>query len=188
AVSYVAACVLVTATMVRDMAWNWLRGSFALHAVAMVVLIVGTSTAGLLALPGVRDPFARVLGWQGVAQATAAELAKAEQAGQPYRAIAADGRALSASLLYYLRDIDVPIYAFGPIGNRAPKDHFQLTRPISGTTLSPVLFVSLGGQRKVFTRFGQSAYLGTQKLPAGSTMSRSLTFQRLDRHQTDTPQ
>ena len=61
--AYVAATVLVVATMVRDGAWGWLKASFALHAVVLALLVFGTATAGRVPLPLKPDPFARTLGW-----------------------------------------------------------------------------------------------------------------------------
>ena len=110
--AYVAATVLVVATMVRDGAWGWLKASFALHAVVLALLVFGTATAGRVPLPLKPDPFARTLGWAEVAEATRAELARAADAGKPYAAVLADDRAVTAELLYYMRNEPTPILAW----------------------------------------------------------------------------
>jgi len=139
--AYVAATVLVIATLVRDVSWGWLRGSYALHAVVLAILIGATALAGRIALPGGADPFARTLGWRALADATRAELAAAKAAGRPYRAIVTDDRSLSATLLYYLRDEPTPVLAWrcGP----RPMDHFEMTRAYAKAAGEPVLLVSL---------------------------------------------
>ena len=50
-------------------------------------------------------------------------------------------RELAGELLYYLRDIDVPLYVWpsGPV----PADHYEMTRPFSAATPEPILYVSL---------------------------------------------
>ena len=144
--AYVAATVLVIATLVRDVSWGWLRASYALHAAVFAIIIAATALAGRIALPGGADPFARTLGWRALADATRAELAAAKTAGKPYRAIVTDDRSLSATLLYYLRDGTgheraPPVLAWrcGP----RPMDHFEMTRAYAKAAGEPVLLVSL---------------------------------------------
>lgn len=197
--AYVAATVLVIATLVRDLSWGWLRASYALHAVVLAILIGATALAGRIALPGGADPFARTLGWRALADATRAELAAAKAAGRPYRAIVTDDRSLSATLLYYLRDEATPVLAWrcGP----RPMDHFEMTRAYTKAAGEPVLLVSLrtppagavgvrgggaaGGvaaagarakdDRAACPAFAVSQSLGQRDLPAG-TGTRLVTF------------
>src|SRR5690606_41760817 len=77
AVSYVSATVLVTATMLREGAWRWLKGSLALHAAILLGIGIATATAGSFRLPVGGDPFARTLGWRAIADETATVLAEA---------------------------------------------------------------------------------------------------------------
>ena len=107
--AYVAGAVLVIATMVRDGAWSWLKASFAVNAALLLLLALGTTTAGRLPNPVGSDPFARTLGWHDVAQATEAELAKARAAGHPFAAVLSDDRAMTAELLYYMRGEATPV-------------------------------------------------------------------------------
>jgi hypothetical protein len=66
-------------------------------------LPVGLARANSLALPGNSAPYHRVLGWRETAEATRQQLAVEE-----YGAVIADGRAMTAELLYYMRDSEVP--------------------------------------------------------------------------------
>ena len=132
------ATVLVIADMVRDGAWGWLKASFIVHAVMLALVVFGTATAGQVPLPLESDPFARTLGWRDLAGATRAALAEARCRRQPYAAILSDDRSVTAELLYYLRDEPTPILAWRP---GAPHDHYEMTRPFTAATPSPVLLV-----------------------------------------------
>ncbi|MEJ2117663.1 MAG: glycosyltransferase family 39 protein [Alphaproteobacteria bacterium] len=157
AFAYIAVTVLVTAAMLRA---NWtrlFRASIGLHIAVMLALGAGGMLAGNFASLGVRDPYSRVLGWRAIADAT---ITKAHDGG--FRAIATDRRALAASLLYYLRDADIPVTAF--MHNRKrPRDHFELTRPITKDTPRPILLVS-------FSKSSQSRgkAIGAVEIAAGT--------------------
>ncbi|HEY8246563.1 MAG TPA: glycosyltransferase family 39 protein [Hyphomicrobium sp.] len=175
--AYVAATVLVVATMVRDGAWGWLKASFALHAVVLALLVFGTATAGRVPLPLKPDPFARTLGWAEVAEATRAELARAADAGKPYAAVLADDRAVTAELLYYMRNEPTPILAWR---DGAPHDHFELTRPFTAATPSPVLLVRVDeGAGPAVRSFAEVDKVGDKMLPAGENAQRHVTFYSL---------
>lgn len=175
--AYVAASVLVIATMVRDGAWGWLKASFALHAVIILLIVFGTSTAGRLELPVKTDPFARTLGWRNVADATRAELARAAAAGKPFAAVLSDDRALTAELLYYMRDEPTPVLAWRP---GAPHDHFELTRPFTASTPSPVLLVRADeGPGAAAAAFTTVEKVDERALPAGRNAERHVSFYAL---------
>ena len=176
--AYVAASVLVIATMVRESAWGWLKASFALHAAMILLLVFGTSTAGRLQLPIKSDPFARTLGWHDIAEATRAELAKAAAAGKPFAAVLSDDRALTAELLYYMRDEPTPIRAWRP---GAPHDHFEMTRPLTAATPSPVLLVQADedGPGALAQSFASVEKIADRVLPAGKNAERHVTFYSL---------
>ena len=80
-VSYVAATLLVTATLVRRIDWRWLNASFALHGAIVVLIAVAAAMAGRVALPFKAEPFQRTMGWRAMAEATRAELDAARKAG-----------------------------------------------------------------------------------------------------------
>jgi len=178
AVSYVAACVLVTATMIRDVAWKWLAASAVVHIAVLALVVFGTSTAGRIDVPGGRDPFARTLGWEDIADATRVRLEAARKRGQPYKAVITDKRALSSELAYYMRDEATPVYAFR--GTERPRDHFEMTRPFRADIGDPVLLVSLEGEEsRVLTAFESVDKRGERVIPAGQNASRTVTFYAL---------
>jgi 4-amino-4-deoxy-L-arabinose transferase-like glycosyltransferase len=177
ATAYVAASVLVMATMVRDGAWGWLKGSFAANIALLVLMAAGTVTAGRVALPATPDPFARILGWRELAAATRDELARAKAAGRPFAAVLTDDRAVTSELLYYMRGEPTPVLAWR---HGAPHDHFELTRPFTPATSGPVLLVRLGSDPgRVPSAFASSQRIGGRTLPAGENAQRQVTFYAL---------
>ena len=179
AVSYVSAAVLVTATMIRDGAWGWLRGSMALHAAILVAIGLATATAGSFRLPGGADPFARTLGWRALAEETAAVLAEARDAGQPFGAVLTDERAVTAELLYYMRAEPTPVFAWREPDAR-PRDHYELTLAYGTGAPEPVLLVSLRGSARGWgDRFAVVEPLAEREVPAGAGPARRVSFHRL---------
>lgn len=179
AVSYVAATILVIATMVRDLDWAWLRRSMVLHVAILLAMITATIFAGRFALPGGTDPFARTLGWKELAAATRQQLQEARSAGQPFTAVLTDDRSVTAELLYYMRDEATPVLAWrdGP----RPKDHYELTIPYEPSTTGPVLLVSIARSSKAVTeKFERSRTIIQRKLPAGAGKPRTVTFTALE--------
>ncbi len=172
--AYVAGAGLVIATMVRDGAWSWLKVSFAINVALLLLLALGTTTAGRLPNPVGSDPFARTLGWHDVAQATEAELAKARAAGHPFAAVLSDDRAMTAELLYYMRGEATPVLAWR---KGAPHDHFELTRPFTAATTGPVLLVREGTDAgPAAGAFASADQFADLDLPAGDNARRRVTF------------
>ncbi len=179
AVSYLAATVLVTATMIRDVSWGWLRASLALHVAVIAALALATATAGTVAVPGIGDPFARTLGWRTVANETAMILANARSAGRSFGSVITDERALSAELLFYMRDEPTPLLAWRT--SAKPADHYELTRPFTNASKGPVLLVAMRRDASEITaKFGQIREIATKTLAAGRTSSRTIAFYELD--------
>lgn len=175
AVSYVAATVLVVATLARDLSWGWLKGSFAIHIGLALVLGGATAVAGRYAPPFGSDPYARTLGWRNMAEATRAELAKARAAGRPFAGVLTDDRSVTAELLYYMRDEPTRVVTWFPGGR--PNDHYELTRPFTASTGEPVLFVTLARDPGAVTRrFKAVTDLGAREIPAGKTARRRVAF------------
>lgn len=180
AVSYVSATVLVTTTMLREGAWRWLKGSLALHAVILVGIGIATAKAGSFRLPGGGDPFARTLGWRTLAEETAAVLDEARRAGRPFGAVLTDDRAVTAELLYYMRDEPTPVFAWREPGVR-PRDHYELTRAYRKGAPEPVLLVTLRPDAgELSDRFAIAEILTERRVPAGAGPARRVTFYRLD--------
>lgn len=179
AVSYVAATVLVVATMVRNLDWGWLKSSFALHIVLAAALAAAAIFAGRFALPSGVDPYSRTLGWRALGAATADEYAKGASAGTPYAAVVADERSVTAELLYYMRDKPGRVLAWreGPV----PQDHFELTRPFTSEIKGPVLLVSLSPKPDHITRrFETVREIRTVELRAGAGKPRRVTYFALE--------
>jgi 4-amino-4-deoxy-L-arabinose transferase-like glycosyltransferase len=167
AFAYVAAVVLVVAALLREGWAKLFRVSLAIHLAAVLLIAVGSILAGRVALPG-GDPYARLLGWKAIAQAAGEEA----RAGG-FRAIAVEGRSLAAELLYYLRDENLTIVALR--GDGAPRDHFELTRPLTASTPRPVLLVGLSE-----TAPAGSRKIGSRQIAAGAKKHRTIHFHALD--------
>jgi len=175
--AYVAATVLVTATMIRESSWGWLKTSFVVNVAALALIAVGTLTAGTALLPIRPDPFARILGWRDLAEATRKEIAEARDAGHPFTAILTDDRAVTAELLYYLRAEPTPVLAWR---QGAPHDHFELTRPFTAANRGRVLFIGLGqGAGPPRSAFTTVKKIGERQIPAGENARRQVTFYAL---------
>ncbi len=178
AVSYVSATVLVTATMIRDVSWGWLRASLILHTAILIAIALLFANAGSFRLPNREDPFSRTLGWQNLADETRKQLAAAEAAGQPFGSILTLDRSVTAELIYYLRDDKTPVRAW--MSGRWPRDHYQLKQPYRGKLPDPVLLVAVGGiPFAVGERFETIDYITVENIPAGAGAPRRVIFARL---------
>jgi hypothetical protein len=117
------------------------------------------------------------MGWHDVGDAARHELDRARKAGQPFASIITDERALTAELLYYLPGEITPVLAWWQGGR--PRDHYELTRPFTATSPTPVLFVALRGDwERVTSRFDKVEPLGQRTLKAG-TGTRTIALFRL---------
>ena len=178
AVSYVSAATLVTATMVRELSWGWLRSSLVLHIAIVGILAVVVAQAGSFRLPNGQDPFVRTLGWERIAQATSEQLKKAKEAGEPFGSVLTLERDLTAELLYYMRTDKTPIRTWRSSGR--PRDHYQLTRPFRGRLPDPILLVVIGDIPLFMAdRFQDLKYIDVRNVPAGAGAPRRVTFARL---------
>ena len=179
AVSYVSATVLVTATLIRELSWRWLRASMGLHVAIVIGIGLATAAAGSFRLPGGGDPFARTLGWEALAQETSAVLSEARQSGRPYGAVLTDDRAITAELLYYMRNEPTPVFAWREQGR--PRDHYELTRAYGQGSPEPVLLVSLRrGPGNIARSFAVAETLAKREIAAGAGPARQVVFYRLE--------
>jgi len=182
ATAYVAGSILVPATFLRLGLERWLKASFGLHLVIMALLIAGTSAAGRFKIPFGSDPFERTLGWKELGARTEAVLSQARDTGQPYAAVIADERAVTAELLYYLRHDATPIQAW--LSGPRPLDHYELSRPFQGNAKGPVLLVSVRRDAERITRaFTQVVEVAREDIPAGLGKPRHVRFIKLEGHQ-----
>jgi 4-amino-4-deoxy-L-arabinose transferase-like glycosyltransferase len=179
--AYVAAIVLVTAVMIREQAWIWMRASFAIHGIVALLLALATWQAGQLALPLVGDPFARTLGNRELAAAVKGELAAAAALGRPIGSVLTDDRDVAAALAYYGRDISIPVLSWRE--GAAPRSHFEIARPFTPSSPAPFLFVSLRPNVSVTKRFRSASHPSTRAFPAGRHTTRTLYLTTLNRFQ-----
>jgi hypothetical protein len=170
--AYVAAIVLVTAAMIRDREWGWMRTSFALHAALAILISVATWQAGRIALPGIGDPFARTLGNREFAAKVRDELAEARRKGKPIGSVMTDDRDLAAALAYYGRDLPLPVLSWR--SGSAPQHHFESVRPFTAATPEPVLFVSERPAPALLGRFGSVSPAKALPVPAGRHSTRTV--------------
>lgn len=179
ATAYVAASILVPAMLVRLDLERWLKASLALHLCIMALLTVGTSMAGRFTLPLAGDPFQRTLGWSEISVRTAAHLAEARAKGQPYAAVIADERAVTAALIYYMRHEATPVQAW--LSGPRPLDHYEMTRAFNGAAGAPVLLVSVRQDADRITgRFEHSGNIRTELVAAGLGQPRTVRFITLE--------
>jgi 4-amino-4-deoxy-L-arabinose transferase-like glycosyltransferase len=171
--AYVAAVILVTAVMMRDGAWTWLRSSLAINTSIAVVIAIATWQAGTFTLPGVGDPFARTLGNRALAEAAKDTVAQRAAAGSPVQSIVVTDRESAAALLYYARDLATPVTVWR--AQSAPTNHFELTRPFVGDAKQqPALLLSgVPGPRNVLGAFDVVVSLGRRDIAAGHFTSRA---------------
>lgn len=176
--AYVAAVVLVTAVMLRDRAFGWMRASLVLHVLVAVGLAFATWQAGRVSLPGVGNPFARSLGNHALGQAVGDEVELAARKGTPVAAILTDDRELAAALAYYGRDLDVPVLSWrsGPA-----RSYFEMIHPFSESSPTPVLLVSLRAMSPAMGAFGSAGPSVAREIAAGQHASRTVYFSTLSR-------
>jgi len=177
ATAYVAASVLVPATLLRLRRDSWLKASLGLHLAVLAVLAIGTGLAGRLKLPLIGDPFQRTLGWSDLAERTTAVLAEARARGEPFASVIADERAVTAALLYYMRHEPTPIKAW--LSGPRPLDHYELTRPFRSVD-APALLVSVRRDAERITdRFEHATPVTREMVPAGLGTPRQVHYFRL---------
>jgi 4-amino-4-deoxy-L-arabinose transferase-like glycosyltransferase len=173
ATAYPAATILVTAVML-ELGRQLLFGvSLGLHLAVGAMLAAAPAFAEQL-LPFERLQFlSRLMGWREVADAVRAKLA-----AERYGSILVDTREMAGELLYYLRDVPLPIYVW-PAGEE-PNDHYELTRPFTSKAPEPVLFISQRQcPRTIKESFGSFSEVGTVTVPLIKDVKRELYFCRL---------
>jgi 4-amino-4-deoxy-L-arabinose transferase-like glycosyltransferase len=137
AAAYVSGAVVVSAVLLRAGARNWLVAGVAIGVIMQAALLAADSVADRLNVPWLArgNPYAPTLGWRGLGE-------QAEQIADRIGAasVVGDDRHEVASLVYYLRNRPRKVLAW-PGGPR-PRDHFQLTRPLTTAAEEPILLVT----------------------------------------------
>ncbi len=164
AFAYVAATILIITVFVREGWRQLMRISLAIHLVVAALIPIGGVLAGSFVLPGGADPYARILGWRSLAERIEVE---ADLGG--FKAIATDHRALAAELLYYLRDTGFTIVSLRHDG--PPRNHFEMTQPLTGATPRPLLLVSYKERGPAGTML-----IGSADVEAGPSANRRVYF------------
>jgi 4-amino-4-deoxy-L-arabinose transferase-like glycosyltransferase len=173
ATAYPSATILVTAVMLELNRRILFRASLGLHLVVAAFLATAPAFAKQWPLFEELQFLRTTLRWQDVASAVRSQLAKAQ-----YRSILVNTRTMAAEMLYYLRDVRLPLYVWTP--GLSPTDHYQLTRPFTAKTPEPVLFVSLKPcPNNVLQSFADATHLGEKHVPLVKAKERVVYFCRL---------
>ncbi len=174
ATAYPAATILVIAILLREKSWAALRASFAIHITVIILLALGSATAGQFTLPFKLAPFSRVLGWKEI-MAKAEEKFKTEE----FSAILTNNREVSAQAVYFLRNSNIRTYAWK--SGEVPKDYYQMLQPYTGQEISkPMLLVSKYRVPKYVKRgFTSVEPVGIETVSAGRNGSRKIYFFRV---------
>ena len=172
ATAYPAASILVTAVMLELNPETLFRVSLALHLAFAVVVAAAPAFAKHWRLFEQVQFLERVVGWH-----ESADIVRAKLTEQHYGSILVDTREMAGELLYYLRDVSVPLYVW-PTGP-TPNDHYEMTRPFTASP-EPVLYVSLKPcPASLAKAFGQITDLGIERVTLVAAKSRELHFCRL---------
>ena len=173
ATAYPAASILVTAVMLELNRQILFRISLGLHLAIAAMLAVAPAFAPQWGLFEQLQFLSRVVGWR-----EAADVVRAKLAEERYGSILVDTREMAAELLYYLRDVPIPLYVW-PSGP-TPQDHYEMTRPFIAAAPEPILFVSLTPCPRTFAEsFGTFTQLGTERVTIVKVRERTLYFCRL---------
>ena len=97
--------------------WRWLKASLALNGAVAAAIAIVLALADVIPLPP-PSPLERVLGWKALGSVTRRRC-RSPQGGAALRRGAANDRAITATLLYYLRDEPVPVKAWRERPSRA---------------------------------------------------------------------
>lgn len=170
--AYIAAVVLVTAVMVRDRAFGWMKASFALNGALALLIALATWQAGHVTVIGIGNPLSRTLGNRDLAAVVRAEVASAARDGRPYASVVTDSRDNIAALTYYARDLAIPILAFRD--GTGPRNHFEMSRPFDAESPLPALVVTQTSAPPTLRGFGKLTPKGTRTFEAGASTTRTV--------------
>ena len=172
ATAYPAGSILVTAVMLELNRNLLFRISLALHLAIAVGLAAAPAFARQWPIFERLQFASRVVGWRESADAVRAKLAE-----ERYGSILVDTREMAGELLYYLRDVPMPLYVWQ--ADPVPMDHYQMTRRFTSASPEPVLFVSLKRCPPGFAKkFDSFTNLGRARIVLVKTKARMLHFCR----------
>ena len=130
--AYPAAIILITSWLLRLAKTGLLKASLGLHALIAGVASAGAVNLGLLDSLGLSNSIKRIRDWD----IQAAEIATY---AENYSAIVVDDRELMGNLLYYLRDLEKPVYAWDV--NRKVEYHYEAFDRYPADRTEPSLLV-----------------------------------------------
>ncbi|WP_244505575.1 ArnT family glycosyltransferase [Methyloceanibacter stevinii] len=168
ATAYPAATVFVTAILIEHGRRVLLGVSMALHI--LVAAVIGIAPA----FARTWTPFEQLtflqssIAWEETADAVRKLLSEGR-----YGAVLADTRDMTAELLYYMRDVDTPIYAWKRRAD--PHHHYQMTRPFVAGVPEPILLVSVHSCRRgIIGKFDNVTELPPVQVPLVRNQTRTL--------------
>jgi hypothetical protein len=168
ATAYPAATVFVTAILLEHGRRVLLGISMALHIAVAAAIGIAPAFARTW-LPFEQLTFLRSsIAWEETADAVRKLLSEGR-----YGAVVVDTRDLTAELLYYMRDVDTPLYAWKR--KPEPHHHYQMTRPFVAGVPEPVLLVSVHSCRRgIAQKFESVTVLPTVEIPLVKDETRTL--------------
>ena len=149
------------------------QASLVLHLGLMVLISLGAILAPRLSLPIKADPYYRTLGWQAFAKDIRGKIKEGH-----YGAILTHRRVVAAELIYYLRDLDVPVTMWKP--GPAPHNHYEMTRPFTADTKQPVLYVTdKKPSANLLEMFSEKTLIARETIAASPKKARVFTYYSL---------
>lgn len=168
----IAAFVLAPALLVpMSRGRVWLIAGLAFGVLVQGLLLWADPQARTLTIAGA-PIYGRTVGWAEFADAVA-DRAEAEGLS----ALVAERRSEVAALIYYGRDRPLQVRAWPPAAGQAPKDHFQMSRPLLA---GPVLAVAACAGAARFAGWGRVTALEPVDVFAGGGETRRVRLYRLE--------
>ena len=169
ATAFISAAIVVSAVLVREKKWLWLKANLVIGIIVQAVLLVGDASADKVTVSVLGwkdDPYRRSMGWHNFADQTG-RLAQRVGAW----AIIGENRNQVAALVYYLRDTKPRILEW-PNAVEA-EDYFERTIPLTGMEGEPLLLVTECPIRERLERFYRTVTpIGTFDSSSGPTTLR----------------
>lgn len=168
----IAAFVLAPAVLLPTrFGRGWLVGGLAFGLLIQALLLLADPRARSLTIAG-EPVYGRTVGWAEFADVVA-DRAEAEGVS----AVVAERRSEVAALIYYGRDRSLEVRAWPPAPGASPRDHFEMSRPLTG---GPVLAVSACDDPARFQGWARVAGLGPVDVFAGAGATRRFHLFRLE--------
>jgi 4-amino-4-deoxy-L-arabinose transferase-like glycosyltransferase len=136
ATAAISVTIVATAILVRESRLGLIYATIGIGLFVQTLFLVSDAYAPKISLPFLAkgDVYQRTVGWKNLAEAV-----KSAAVQNGTQSIVADQRAVIAELLYYLRDANLPIYAWR--SQAVPADQFDMDIPLTSNARQPVLAV-----------------------------------------------